>query len=75
MARNKLVNVLWELEPINVAAHAACKLAEEFRTKPAADSDMALLFANLIGIHSEMVRIDQAMAAAREAIPLMTRVR
>jgi hypothetical protein len=75
MARNKRVDVLWEMGPIDEAAHEACKLAREFLTRPATDSEMALLFANLIGIHSEMGCIDQATAAAREAIPLMSRAR
>jgi tetratricopeptide (TPR) repeat protein len=75
MARNNLADLLWELGPIDEAARVACKLAGEFRTKPAADGDMAVLFANLIGIQSEMGRIDEASTAAREAIPIMRRAR
>jgi hypothetical protein len=66
---------LWERGPIDEAARAACKLAEEFRAKPAADRDMAVLFANLIGILSEIGRIDEASAAAHEALPIMRRAR
>jgi hypothetical protein len=69
------VDLLWELGPIEEAAREACKLAAEFRAKPAADGEMANLFANLIGVLSEMGRIDEASAAAREAIPLMRRAR
>ena len=75
IARNKRVDVLWEMGPIDEAAREACKLAREFLTRPATDTEMALLFANLIGIHSEMGCIDQATAAARDAIPIMSRAR
>jgi predicted ATPase/DNA-binding winged helix-turn-helix (wHTH) protein len=75
IARNNLVDLLWEIGPIDEAARMACKLAEEFRAKPAANGDMAILYANLIGILSEMDRIDEASAAAREAIPIMRRAR
>ena len=75
IARNGLVDHLWQLGPIEEAARVACKLAEDFRAKPAANADMAILFANLIGVLSEMGRIDEASAAAREAIPIMRRAR
>jgi tetratricopeptide (TPR) repeat protein len=73
--RNNLVDALWQVGPIEDAAREACKLAEELRARPAADPDMAVLFANLIGILGEMGRIDDASAAAREAIPVMRRAR
>jgi tetratricopeptide (TPR) repeat protein len=75
ISSNNLVDLLWELGPIDEAARVASKLAEAFRVKPAADGDMAILFANLIGILSEMGRIDEASAVAREALPLMRRAR
>ena len=36
---------------------------------------MDIVFANLIGILSELSRIDQASAAARDALPIMRRTR
>ncbi len=75
IARNSVVDLLWEVGPIEDAAREGVKLAEEFRTKPAPPGDMAMLFANLIGILSEMGRLDEASAVAREAIPIMRRAR
>jgi predicted ATPase len=73
MARSNLANVLWTAGPIEEAAREAYKLAEEVRARPAADSDMAVLNANLIGILSEAGRIDDASVAASEALPIMRR--
>jgi predicted ATPase/DNA-binding winged helix-turn-helix (wHTH) protein len=75
IARNNLADHLWATGPIEVAARVARSLAEEFRAKPAADADMAMLMANLIGILSEMGHIDEASAAAHEAMPIMRRAR
>lgn len=71
IARANLVDSLWQLGPIDEAAREALKLAEELRAKPTPYVDMEVLFANLIGILSEMRRIDEASAAAREALPMM----
>ena len=73
MARNNLVDLLWQVAPIEEAAREANALAEALRVKPAAHNDMDILFANLVGILSEMGRIDEASAVAREALPLMRR--
>jgi tetratricopeptide (TPR) repeat protein len=73
MARSNLVNVLWTAGPIEEAAREACKLAEELRARPAADSDMATLYANLIGVLSEAGHIDDASAAASDSLPIMRR--
>jgi predicted ATPase len=73
MARHNLANVLWTAGPIEEAAREVCKLAEEVRTRPAANSDMAVLNANLVGILSEAGRIDDASAAASLALPIMHR--
>lgn len=75
IARNSVVDLLWEVGPIEDAAREGVKLAEEYRARPAPSSDMAMLFANLIGILSEMGRVDEASAVAREAIPIMRRAR
>jgi tetratricopeptide (TPR) repeat protein len=73
MARHNLADLLWQIGPIEEAVREACKLAEEFRARPAADADMAVLFADLVGILSEMGRIDEASTATCEALPLMRR--
>ncbi len=73
MARSNLADMLWQVGPIEEAAREACKLAEELRARPAAYSDMAVLFANAVGILSEMGRIDEASAAASDALPIMRR--
>ncbi len=75
IARNNLAYVLWQMGPIEEAACEACKLAEELRARPAGHEDMAILFANVVGILSEMGRIDEASTAAAEALPLMRRAR
>jgi tetratricopeptide (TPR) repeat protein len=73
--RSNLVDSLWRTGPIEAAADEISRLAAEIRARPAPDSDMASLYANLIGVLSEMGRIDEATAAAREAIPVMRRSR
>ena len=73
MARNNLVDLLWQVAPIEEAAREAYALAEALRVKPAAYNDMDILFANLMGILSEMGRIDEASAVAGEVLPLMRR--
>jgi predicted ATPase/DNA-binding winged helix-turn-helix (wHTH) protein len=75
IARNNLVDLLWEKGPIVEAARLARELAEAFRVKPPADGETATMFANLIGILSEMGAIDDASAAARDAIPVLRRAR
>jgi predicted ATPase len=66
MNRNNLVDLLWQVVPIEEAAREAYALAEALRVKPAAYSDMDILLANLMGILSEIGRIDEASAVAGE---------
>ena len=73
MARSNLANGLWTAGPIEEAAREARKLAEELHARPAADGDMAVLNANLVGILSEAGHIEDAAAAASEALPIMRR--
>jgi hypothetical protein len=75
MARNNLVDLLWHVAPIEDAAREACELIDELRARPSAYADMDLAFANLIGILSECGRLDEARAAAREALEAMRRTR
>jgi tetratricopeptide (TPR) repeat protein len=70
---SNLVDLLWQIGPIEEAAQMACKIARELHARPAADSDMSVLLANAIGVLSEMGRVDEASSAAREALPIMRR--
>ena len=72
IARNSLVDLLWEVGPIEEAAREARQLAQELRARPVpASADQ--LFANLMGILSEMGLVAEASDVAREALPIMRR--
>jgi predicted ATPase/DNA-binding winged helix-turn-helix (wHTH) protein len=71
--RNNLVDMLWEVGPIEEAEREVTTLAAEIRAKPAADSDMDIVFANLMGIQSQMGRIDEASTTALELLHVMQR--
>jgi hypothetical protein len=75
MARNNIVDTVWRIGPIEEAARLACQLIGDLRTRPVAGTDMAMVFSNLMEILSEMGRLDEAAAVAREAIPIMRRSR
>ena len=75
ITRNNLVDLLWQVGPIEEAAVEARRLAQELRGRPAALTDTDVLYANLIGVLSEMDLIDEASQAAREALPVMRRSR
>ena len=72
IARNNLVDLLWEVGPIEEAAREARQLAQELRARPVAAS-ADILFANLMGILSEMGLVAEASDVAREALPIMRR--
>jgi predicted ATPase len=75
IARNNLVDLLWQVGPIEEAAHEAQRLAHDLRLRPSTASDTDVLYANLIGILCEMDRIEEASDAGREALPVMRRSR
>jgi hypothetical protein len=75
ISRSNLADMLWQLGKLDEAAGVAGSLALELRARPAADTDMGNLFANAMGILSEMGRIAEASAAALEALPIMRRSR
>jgi predicted ATPase/DNA-binding winged helix-turn-helix (wHTH) protein len=75
MDRSNLVDTLWLIGPIAEAEREIRKLVDELRTKPAADADMTVAFANAIGILSETGHVDEAARAARDALPMMRRAR
>ena len=74
-ARNVLADLLWEIGPIEEAAREVCSLAEQLRARPASDTDTALVFSNVVGILSEMDRVEEASTAARESLPVMRRAK
>jgi hypothetical protein len=75
IARNNLVDLLWQVGPIEEAAHEAQRLAHDLRLRPSTAGDTYVLYANLIGILCEMDRIAEAADAGREALPVMRRSR
>ena len=74
-ARNVLADLLWEIGPIEEAAREVCSLADQLRARPTSDTDTALVFCNVVGILSEMGRIEEASSAARESLPCMRRAK
>jgi tetratricopeptide (TPR) repeat protein len=75
IARNNLVDLLWQLGPLDEAAQEARRLLDDLRRRPTTLADTDVLYANLIGILSEMGRIEEATDAAREGLPVMQRFR
>ena len=75
IARGDLADLLWEIGPIEEAAREAGSLMEDLRKRPANASDMGMWLANLTGILSELGRIDEASAAAVEALPVVRRTK
>jgi predicted ATPase/DNA-binding winged helix-turn-helix (wHTH) protein len=73
IARNNLVDLLWEAGPIEDAEREARQLAADLRRRPATLSDTDVLYANLIGILSERGCAEEATAAAREGLAFMRR--
>lgn len=75
IARNNLVDLLWQTGPVEDAALEAQRLAEDLRRRPATLADTDVLFANLIGILSETGRIEAASDAAKEGLGFMRRTK
>lgn len=75
IAGSNLLNILWLMGLHERAADEALKFAGRLRDRPAADPDAATLFANAMGILSEMGRVGEALAIARFALPVMQRAR
>jgi predicted ATPase/DNA-binding winged helix-turn-helix (wHTH) protein len=68
IARIGLVDILWRTGPIEDAATEARRLCDALRARPATHADMSVAFANVLGVLSEMGRIDEATAAATETL-------
>jgi predicted ATPase/DNA-binding winged helix-turn-helix (wHTH) protein len=75
MSGSNLADTLWQVGRLEEAAGVARKLAEDLRARPTADIDMGYVFANAMGILSEMGRVAEASVLAREALPIMRRSR
>ncbi len=75
IARNNLVDALWDVGLIDEAAREVIALDTELRARPAAYSDMDIVVANAMGIQSEMGHIDAASALALKLLPLIQRTR
>ena len=73
MARTAVTDLLWETGPREEAAREAIDLVQALRERPAADSDMDVAFSNAVGVLSELGRIDEASALARESLGVMRR--
>ena len=66
IARNNLVDLLWQVGPIqNAAVGGAHGLRKNCEGELAALTDMDMLYANLTGILSELDLIEEASQAAR----------
>jgi hypothetical protein len=74
-ARSHRVDWIWQTGALADAARVAEELASDLRVRPAAGLARALHLANTIGILSEMGRVEEASAFAREAFPVMRRAR
>jgi predicted ATPase/DNA-binding winged helix-turn-helix (wHTH) protein len=74
-ARNNLIDLLWQMGPLEEAAREICSLLDELRARPSAHSDMDVVYSNAIGILAEMGRVDEASRLAREGLPIMRRSR
>ena len=75
MDRGNLVDGLWHLGSVEEAEREIRTLVDELRAKPAADGDMIVAFANAMGILGETGHVDEALRAARDALPMMRRAR
>ncbi len=75
IGRNNVVDLLWETHSLDEAAREALDIVERLRAKPAAASDMDVLYANAIAILSEQGRADDAWPIAIECLPVIRRTR
>ena len=75
MQRTYHCELLWLAAPLDEAAHAFGELARAVHRRPVADADMMILLTMRTWLLSEAGRMDEALAAALEALPYMGRNR
>jgi hypothetical protein len=75
IARTSLCDLLWQFGPLEAAAREACELVADLRARPAAENDMDIAYANMMGVLCEAGRVEEASAAAAEGLQLMRRSR
>jgi predicted ATPase/DNA-binding winged helix-turn-helix (wHTH) protein len=75
IARNNMVDLVWEMGPLEEAARVARAFEREVRATPGADADMDMMYANLAGILSELGEIEEAIEVARIGWPIQQRTR
>jgi hypothetical protein len=73
--RISLADLHWEAGPIDEAARVAGELVDAVRARPVAQVYVPWVFGDLLGILSEMGRVDEAWAVAVEAWPAMHRLK
>jgi hypothetical protein len=71
IARNNLVDLLWEVGSIGDAEREARRLTQDLERRPAAISDTDIAYANLLGVLCELERFDEALRCARSLLPLV----
>jgi hypothetical protein len=72
-ARMWLIDVLWEIGPIEQAANEIDLLATQLRQRPVSAAYTAFVLGNVIAIFSDCGRLKEAAATADAALPLMMR--
>jgi len=75
IARTNVVDFLWEVGPLERAWAEAVALVDSLHGRLAANTDTAGAYVNLIGILSELGRIDEAVDTARAGLPYVRRAR
>ena len=75
IARVSLLDLMWQLGPIEDAAGEACRLVDALRQRPVADEDRVNVFLIRMGVLSEWGRLEDAVAAATSALSAMCRAR
>ena len=73
IARANLADLLWQTGPLEEAAATGIALADELHGARATESDEVVVLSNLMGVLSELGRVEEACAVAQRALPLMQR--
>ena len=71
IARNNLIDLLWQAGPLEEAATEANRLMEDLRRRPTTLADTDVLLANLMGVLAELGEVDEATKTAAEGLSVM----